>query len=131
MADGLRVYHPRARHCTVQVPHPGDPRSGRRAKTYHIHVDETGHGIISERVWTRLQQAEAWGGVNHGFTLVGHVPDPPRQGIMQPGAPKNAFAGKDMVQLPDEQYMIDEVSDALRQIAPKGTTTLITTRRKL
>ena len=75
---GLRLYHPEHRTKLLLIPHPGNRRTGRLPKDYYIRLDETGHVIVSEKVWSRLQECHA-AGFRHGLSLVNVVEDPPPQ----------------------------------------------------
>lgn len=81
---GIRIHHPQLSSCILLVSHPGDPRTGRRAKDYPIHLDSEGDSIVSETVWRRLREADA-AGQRHGFIVLNEVPDPPTLMIHQAG----------------------------------------------
>lgn len=82
MAQGLRLHHPTQRACVLLIPHPGDPATGRRPKTYHVELDGQGDVIVSETVWRRLEEARA-AGWPHGLMLSNVVGNPPKQTIDQ------------------------------------------------
>lgn len=71
---GIRIAHRELRNCTARVPHPGG--DGRLPKDYYLRLDEDGAVIVSETVWSRLEEARA-AGYEHGFELMNTVTDPP------------------------------------------------------
>lgn len=74
MAEGIRIAHISLRSCTARVPHPGG--NGRAAKDYYLRLDSDGAVIVSEKVWSRLEEARA-AGYEHGFELMHTVTNPP------------------------------------------------------
>lgn len=103
---GLRIYHPTLRDCTLIVPHPGDPATGRKPKDYHVTVDPYGYALVSETVWMRLEQARQSDLSPHAFIVVDTVDNPPTQVIGE-------VEGRTT-----ETW--HQVRDAVRQIAPPG-----------
>lgn len=92
---GVRIHHIDLRNCTLLVEHPGEIKKlfrtkykGRVAKDYHIKLDNEGNCIVSETVWTRLQEA----GVKD-FIVLNTVEDPPAQvvGINMHAPEKRSF----------------------------------------
>lgn len=126
---GIRIHHPTLRGCTLLVPHPGDPRTGRKPKDYHIHLDENGDALVSETVWRRLQEAQASGLSAHGFIVLNEVPDPPTlvMSAEQPGVKRRTFRvehdGK------AREVVDDDLRAVTQRFAPKGVTPRIVTRR--
>jgi hypothetical protein len=88
---GLRIHHPALRACVLVVPHPGDPRTGRRPKDYRVHLDSSGDAIVSETVWTRLLEARASGLSVHELLVLNEVADPPTIALGGPAAPRPGF----------------------------------------
>lgn len=74
---GVRIHHPELRDCTLLVPHPGDPETGRRPKDYHIRLDSNGDCIVSETIWQRLKEARDSGLSTHDFIVMNEVKNPP------------------------------------------------------
>lgn len=109
MAEGLRIHHPNPAVWgqTVLVPHPGDPRTGRRPKDYHIRLDSDGNCIVSKVIWKRLEEAKNSGLSPHNFVFVNIVTSPPTQGV----------GGQ-----PEHRRLFKQEQDALREIAPPGFT---------
>lgn len=105
---GIRIRHPNQTLWgqTVLVPHPGDPRTGRKPKDYHLRLDNEGCVIVSTTVWRRLEEARSCGLSPHKFVIVNIVEDPPTQGIgSTPEQPRRMFR---------------QEQDALRELAPMG-----------
>lgn len=73
---GIRIHHPTLTNCTLLLPHPGDPASGRKAKDYHLRLDANGDTIVSTTVWERIQEAKR-AGFDPGFVMVNTVEKPP------------------------------------------------------
>lgn len=107
MAEGIRIHHPNPEVWgqTVIVPHPGDPRSGRKPKDYHIRLDSDGNCIVSATVWRRLEEARGCGLSPHKFTVVNVVGEPPTQ----------VMGGR-----PESRRLFRQEQEALREIAPNG-----------
>jgi hypothetical protein len=78
---GVRIHHPTLTSCTLLVPHPGDPSTGRQPKDYHLRLDGHGDAIVSETVWRRLVEARTSGLSAHDFLVLNEVPDPPAQSV--------------------------------------------------
>lgn len=115
--NGLRIAHPTERSVTLIIPHPGDPRTGRKPKDYHVTLDSDGFCIVSHVVWHRLQEAHA-AGFRHGLVFANEVPNPPTQGVGLPGRPQHdprLGALKRVGELPR-----DGVRSALEQMQRNG-----------
>lgn len=122
---GLRIHHPELRDCKLLVPHPGDARTGRKPKDYHITIDSEGNAIVSETVWMRLQQARASNLSPHAFLLLNEVADPPMQMV-------GDIAGREVRTF---RQTPEGVSDAqllsiAQKLAPPGLAPRITTSKK-
>lgn len=105
--SGLRIYHPTVRSGIVQVPVPPKTEFG-TSKLVNVIVDDTGHAMVSEGVWSELELA-ASNGQQHGFLIMNEVPDPPA--LVVGGDPD---FGRNT-------YLVEQ--EALREIAPAGVTT--------
>ena len=92
---GIRVRHPIATGCTLIVHHP--------RKDIAVHLDGTGHALISTGVWAQVQQAD------HRFVYVNDVYDPPTQNV--------GIGGGGLFQ---RQPVVEDFAEALRTIAPPG-----------
>lgn len=115
MAAGLRIHHPDPQTwgATVLVPHPGDPRTGRNPKDYHLRLDTDGNTIVSATVWQRLLEARASGLSPHPFLVLNEVPEPPTQRIGATGSE-------------ERRRMLRQEAAALRELAPPGTRPRVT-----
>lgn len=102
---GIRIRHtdPIVRGCILVV------EGGR--KPFHIHVDGTGHSVVSTGVWADLELARSQG-VEHGFTWEHEVKHPPNLLV---------GLGTDPEYKPTKQL----IERAMRDIAPRGTTVTI------
>jgi hypothetical protein len=120
---GVRIHHPTERDCTLLIPHPGDPRTGRRPKDYYIHVDADGDAIVSDTVWRRLVEARGSGLSPHGFIALNEVVDPPALMLSQdrPGPQKRTLR-----QAPDGRIVDQQLHTIAQQFAPRGITPRIT-----
>lgn len=108
MANGIRIRHPDPAMAgqTVLVPHPGDPRTGRKPKDYYLRLDSDGCVIVSTTIFRRLEEAKACGLSPHKFVYVNTVEDPPTQGIGQTPEP--------------HRRIYRQEAEALRELAPPG-----------
>ena len=105
---GVRIHHPTMKNCTLLIPHPGDPKTGRAPKDYHIKLDSDGDCIVSETVLQRLLEARRSGLSLHDFVILNEVKDPPTQGV---GFQEGTFRSP---------AMYKQVKDAIEAIAPPG-----------
>ncbi len=115
--SGLRIKHPELRNCVLIVPHPGN-KTGRKAKDYHIHIDNEGYAIVSNTVWGRLLEAKQSGLSRHNFILMNTVLTPPTQGI---GINTDKFAVEQ-----EEKRIYKQLQDVAREFAPNGVVPRIT-----
>ena len=103
---GVRIHHPTMSSCTLLIPHPGDPSTGRSPKDYHLRLDGDGNCIVSETVWLRLVEARTSGLSPHDFLVLNEVPDPPAQTLGDvPGDIRRTYR---------------QVRDALAEVTPPG-----------
>lgn len=117
---GIRIHHPTARSCKLLVHHQGEIKvnlfrtvnKGRSPKDYHITLDSEGNCIVSEKVWQRLQEAQA------NFIVLNEVPDPPTQYVSNRDTEVFTPA------------VVREVEGALRQLAPPGITKFVVEERQ-
>lgn len=119
--SGLRIHYtgePRLSNCTLRIPHPGEIRrglrrinKGRKAKDYHIRLDDEGNCIVSETVWKRLQE------VNAPFIILNEVRNPPAITI---GMQEGEF------DVPAEFRYLDGIA---QEFAPPGVRTFIARRK--
>lgn len=116
--SGLRIHHPTLRNCVLIVPHPGDPRTGRRSKNYEIHIDNEGDAIVSNTVWGRLMEARQSGLSKHDFILMNTVLHPPTQGI---GINTGVFET-------ERKKIYKQILDVAQEFAPDGIVPRITKR---
>lgn len=123
---GLRIHHPTARSVILLVPHPGDPKTGRRPKDYHIHLDAHGDAIVSTTVWGRLVEAEASGLSPHGFIVLNEVADPPTLVMSAAGRAELRPAH---VQGSDGAVHDVAMQAVAQKFAPKGVKARITTTK--
>lgn len=105
---GIRIRHPDPAVWgqTVLVPHPGDPRTGRKPKDYYLRLDSEGCIIVSTTIFRRLEEAKACGLSPHAFVMVNVVEDPPTQGIGS--APEQ------------QRRILRQEGAALRELTPPG-----------
>lgn len=122
---GFRIHHPTLRSCVVVIPHPGDPRTGRRPKDYQLTLDSEGDVIVSETVWRRLMEARGSGLSPHEFVLLNEVTDPPPLLMAQVGTMDLRRSFK---QLPDGSVVDDEIQRVAQKFAPRGVTPRITAK---
>ncbi len=113
--SGLRIHHPTLRNCVLIVPHPGSYK--RKAKDYHIHIDNEGDALVSDVVWGRLMEAKK-AGAGHQFILMNTVLRPPTQGI---GVNTDIFAIEQ-----EEKRIYKQLQDVAREFAPNGVVPRIT-----
>lgn len=113
--SGLRIHHTSHRNCTIIVEHPGEIKSflktknkGRKAKDYHIRLDNEGNCIVSEVIWKRLQETG-----EDGFIVLNEVQDPPVQ-----------YAGF-ILGTVETPPIYKKIEGALREIVPRGVVTYI------
>lgn len=114
---GIRIHHPTLREASLLVPHPGDAATGRKGKDYVLRLDSEGNVIVSETVWTRLQEAQA-AGANHGFIVLNEVADPPTINVTQGGAVTDPLL---------TQPTYEQVGDIAAEFAPPGMVATIRT----
>ena len=108
---GIRIHHPDPTvwGTTLLIPHPGDSRTGRKPKDYHLRLNAQGDVIVSETIWNRLQEARQTGLTPHNFIVLNEVPDPPAQGLdFNPNKP------------PEPERYWKQIGEILREIAPPG-----------
>lgn len=116
---GIRIHHGELRNCVLLVPHPGDPRTGRRPKDYRITLDGDGDCIVSETVWRRLEEARGSGLSPHAFIILNEVADPPAIRLGAPGETAgNAGKVRTYRQTPDG--VTDEELLSIAQQVAKG-----------
>ena len=116
--SGLRIHHPTLRNCVLIVPHPGN-KTGRKAKDYHVHIDNEGDSIVSNVVWGRLMEAKQSGLAQHEFILMNTVLEPPTLVIGF-----NTEVGPDQ----EEKRMYKQIMDVAQEFAPQGVVPRITRR---
>ena len=123
---GIRIHHPLLRSCVCIVPHPGDRRTGRRAKDYPITLDDDGNCIVSEVVWRRLQEARKSQLSTHNFIVLNAVENPPPIGI--------GWGPEKAQMIPtyreEHNHLVAAARRAAQRLAPKGIRPRITTRSK-
>lgn len=114
--SGIRIHHIELRNCVFLVQHPGEIKSflrtknkGRKAKEYHIRLDNDGNCIVSETVWMRIQEA----GSGDKFIVLNEVVDPPTLTV---GMQEGTF---------ETPAMYKEIEGAMKEIAPPGVRTYI------
>ena len=115
--SGLRIRHPTLRNCVLIVPHPGN-KNGRKAKDYHIHIDNEGESIVSNTVWGRLMEARKSGYSAHQFILLNTVLRPPTLGI---GVNTDIFGVNT-----EEKKIYKQIQDVAQEFAPNGVVPRIT-----
>lgn len=106
--SGLRIHQTDkdAWGCTILIPHPGDPSTGRKGKDYYLRLDTQGDIIVSETVWMRLQECEK-AGFHHGFVMVNVVENPPP--IVMGATPEQ------------KRRTFKLIDNVLQELAPPGT----------
>jgi hypothetical protein len=108
---GLRLYHPTLRDAVLLVPVPKKRPEG-RDKDIQLVVDPDGYVLVSEAVWDSLTRGRKAGSL-HEFIVVNTVETPPTQTC-------GFIADTHRRTYRQEQA-------ALRELAPAGVTTRITT----
>lgn len=113
---GIRIHHIELRDCTFLIHHPGEIKTffrtknrGRKPKDYHIRLDYDGNCIVSETVWTRIQEA----GSGNKFVIINEVLQPP---TLHVGLKEGTY---------DTPAVYKEIEGAVREIAPPGVKTYI------
>lgn len=108
----LRATNPPPSGEPLLVPHPGG--DGRAPKVYFLRCDPDGYVIVSETVWSRLEEAAA-AGFPHGLEYVNTVEAPPtvqlRGGTGRQRAHLQTGDGR-------QEIEVGSYSDALAACAP-------------
>jgi hypothetical protein len=98
---GIRIQHIARKDCVLVVPHPGDPRTGRRPKDYFVTLDADGCAIVSETVWKRLQESvAAFPHPNNHWVVINEVLAPPTLLVGGGGPAKRVFTTEDLERAP-------------------------------